>query len=30
MAGARFSCISQGFPLSVPSACGSCEIFHLK
>lgn len=27
---AHVSPASLGFPLSVPAACGSCEIFHLK
>lgn len=28
-AGAAFSCISQGLPLSLPSACGRREFYHL-
>ena len=30
LAGVPQSCISQGFPLSVPAACGCHEIDHLK
>ena len=30
LAGVHFSCVPQGFPLSLPSACGLYEFLHLK